>query len=82
MHHRGYDHCLPCTQNNTNQEKRIMSLVKALFEDILSEEAKQDFIKEVNDDIDIPIFTEKTEAKIIEALWNVVVGFFGKKLGL
>tara|TARA_R100001443_G_C3298179_1_gene164571 strand:+ start:141 stop:320 length:180 start_codon:yes stop_codon:yes gene_type:complete len=59
-----------------------MSLVKALFEDILSEEAKQDFIKEVNDDIDIPIFTEKTEAKIIEALWNVVVGFFGKKLGL
>ena len=82
MHHRSYDHCLPCTQNNTNQEKRIMSLVKALFEDILSEEAKQDFIKEVNDDIDIPIFTEKTEAKIIEALWNVVVGFFGKKLGL
>tara|TARA_R100000655_G_scaffold61910_1_gene100328 strand:- start:515 stop:694 length:180 start_codon:yes stop_codon:yes gene_type:complete len=59
-----------------------MSLVKALFEDILSEEAKQDFIKEINDDYDIPIFTEKTEAKIIEALWNVVVGFFGKKLGL
>jgi|TARA_R110002012_G_scaffold263145_1_gene445649 hypothetical protein len=59
-----------------------MSLVKALFKDILSEEAKQDFIKEVNDDIDIPIFTEKTEAKIIEALWNLVVGFFGKKLGL
>lgn len=59
-----------------------MSLVKALFNDILSEEAKQDFIKEVNDDIDIPIFTEKTEAKIIEALWNLVVGFFGKKLGL
>lgn len=59
-----------------------MSLVKALFNDILSEEAKQDFIKEINDDIDIPIFTEKTEAKIIEALWNLVVGFFGKKLGL
>ena len=59
-----------------------MSLVKALFKDILSEEAKQDFIKEINDDIDIPIFTEKTEAKIIEALWNLVVGFFGKKLGL
>jgi len=59
-----------------------MSLVKALFNDILSEEAKKDFIKEVNDDIDIPIFTEKTEAKIIEALWNLVVGFFGKKLGL
>lgn len=55
-----------------------MSLVKALFNDILSEEAKQDFIKEINDDIDIPIFTEKTEAKIIEALWNLVVGFFGK----
>ena len=59
-----------------------MSLVKALFSDILSEEAKQEFIKEVNDDIDIPIFTEKTEAKIIEALWNLVVGFFGKKLGI
>jgi len=39
---------------------------------LFAEERKVKLIKALNDNIDIPILTEKTEQKIFEAIWNSV----------
>jgi uncharacterized protein YneF (UPF0154 family) len=39
---------------------------------------KEKMIKALNDNIDIPIIGEKTERKIIEAIWNTVEDVFKK----
>lgn len=41
---------------------------------------KESMIKALNDNIDIPIIGEKTERKIIEAIWNTVEDVFKKVL--
>ena len=43
-----------------------------IVEYIFNEENKKKVIKELNDSINIPILNEKTEAKIFEAIWEVV----------
>jgi hypothetical protein len=39
---------------------------------------KEKMIQALNDNIDIPIIGEKTERKIIEAIWNTVEDVFKK----
>ena len=41
---------------------------------------KESMIKALNDNIDIPIIGEKTEKKIIEAIWNTVEDVFKEVL--
>ena len=45
---------------------------------IFNEETKAKVIKELNDNINIPILNEKTEAKIFEAIWDSVESILKK----
>ena len=49
-----------------------MDLKQMLVEYLFNEETKAKVIKELNDNINIPILNEKTEAKIFEAIWDSV----------
>ena len=39
---------------------------------MFSEETKQQVVQKLNENVDIPIISESTEEKIIEALWETV----------
>ena len=39
---------------------------------------KEQLLKALNENIDIPIIGEKTEAKILEAIWNTMEEVFKK----
>jgi len=39
---------------------------------IFNDEMKEKLIKKVNENIDIPFISEKTEAKILDAVWDSV----------
>ena len=45
---------------------------------LFSPENKEKLLKALNENIDIPIIGEKTEQKIIEAIWNTVEDVFKK----
>ena len=49
-----------------------MDLKQVIADTIFNEETKAKTIKQWNDDINIPILSEKTEAKIFEAIWDTV----------
>ena len=49
-----------------------MDLKQIIADTIFNEETKAKTIKQWNDDINIPILSEKTEAKIFEAIWDTV----------
>ena len=49
-----------------------------LVEYIFNDETKAKVIQELNDNINIPILNEKTEAKIFEAIWEAVEGILKK----
>ena len=49
-----------------------MDLKQVIANTIFNEETKAKTIKQWNDDINIPILSEKTEAKIFEAIWDSV----------
>jgi|MDTB01.2.fsa_nt_gb hypothetical protein len=49
-------------------------LTKDHFIELLkSKEFKQSLVKELNECVDIPIITEKTEKKIMNELYNIVL---------
>ena len=60
----------------------LKGLMGSLAEDLFSDENIDELIKEINEDIDIPLFNEKTEEKILLALWKLKKTFFFKKLGV
>lgn len=64
------------------EKQMIKGLMGSLAEDLFSDKNRDELIKEINDDIDIPIFSEKTEEKMLLALWNLMKRFFFKKLGV
>ena len=64
------------------EKQMIKGLMGSLAEDLFSDKNRDELIKEINDDVDIPIFSEKTEEKILLALWNLMKRFFFKKLGV
>ena len=39
---------------------------------IFNDEMKAKMIKKMNDNVDIPFISEKTEAKILDAIWDSV----------
>ena len=45
---------------------------------LFSPENKEKLLKALNENIDIPIIGEKTEAKILEAIWNTIEDIFKK----
>jgi len=64
------------------EKQMIKGLMGSLAEDLFSDKNRDELIKEINDDVDIPIFSEKTEEKILLALWKLMKTFFFKKLGV
>jgi hypothetical protein len=55
---------------------------KVVADYLLNEEVKKDLIDSVNKSVDVPIINEKTEAKILEAIWALFEIAIKKKLGL
>ena len=47
--------------------------LEALMEILNNEDFKEDFIKKVNKSVDVPIISEKTERKILNALYGLMV---------
>ena len=54
-----------------NSSKEI--ILDALIELLEEKEFKKDFVKKLNDSVDIPIINEKTEKKVIESLYKLMV---------
>ena len=50
----------------------MMNLQKVLIEYLFNEETKAQIIDGLNKNIDIPIINEKTERKILEAVYETV----------
>jgi hypothetical protein len=48
-----------------------MKIANLIIDHLCNEETKAEVIKELNKSIDIPIINEKTEAKILDALYGV-----------
>ena len=57
-----------------------MNLQELIADYLFSPESKEKLLKALNDNIDIPIIGEKTEAKIIRAIWDTVEEVFKKVL--
>jgi|TARA_R100001082_G_scaffold102248_1_gene72200 hypothetical protein len=55
---------------------------KIIAEYILDDEVKADLIASVNKSVNVPMINEKTEAKILEAIWELFEMAIKKKLGL
>jgi len=43
-----------------------------ISEYLFNDKTKAEVVKKLNENVDIPIINEKTEGKIIEALWETV----------
>ena len=51
----------------------MKDMIAALVaEKLFNEESRDKVVKALNDNINIPILNEKTEAKIFEAIWDSV----------
>ena len=48
---------------------------------LLDDEVKGDLISQLNKEIDIPFINEKTEEKLLNALWKIICAVISKKLG-
>ena len=48
-------------------------LLGSLVDLLKDKEFKKDFIRKLNANVDVPMFTEKTEEKVIKALYKLVV---------
>ena len=49
-----------------------MKLQKTFENLLFNEETKSNMVKALNDKVDLPFFSEKTEAKIFDAVYSVV----------
>ena len=49
-----------------------MEIQKMFMEYLFNEETKASIIKALNDEIDIPFINEKTEGKILDAVYSAV----------
>jgi len=57
-----------------------MSIQKLIAQYLFNEETKETLVKELNKNINIPIIGEKTEEKIIRAIWDTIEEVFKKML--
>jgi len=58
-----------------------MSLVDVVSSHLFNDATKEAIIKGLNDKIDIPIINEKTEEKVLTAIYDVVEDVMKKVLG-
>tara|TARA_R100000008_G_C3495833_1_gene121076 strand:- start:305 stop:484 length:180 start_codon:yes stop_codon:yes gene_type:complete len=49
-----------------------MQLQKMMLEYLFNDKTKDEIIKALNDKVDIPIINEKTEAKILESIYETI----------
>tara|TARA_R100001463_G_scaffold52536_8_gene103341 strand:- start:1444 stop:1617 length:174 start_codon:yes stop_codon:yes gene_type:complete len=56
-------------------------LMKMIADELLGDSTKDEIIDEINKNVDIPIISEKTERKILEALWMVIRNVLLKRIG-
>lgn len=52
-----------------------------IADELLGDSTKDEIIDEINKNVDIPIISEKTERKILEALWMVIRNVLLKRIG-
>ena len=55
-----------------------MNIQKLIADYLFNPSNKEELLKALNENIDIPIIGEKTEAKILEAVWNTIEEVFKK----
>ena len=55
-----------------------MNIQELIAEYLFNPSNKEELLKALNENIDIPIIGEKTEAKILEAIWNTIEEVFKK----
>lgn len=55
-------------------------LQKMIVDYIFNDEMKNKLIKEINDNVNIPIINEKTEAKVFEAIWESIEAVLKKAI--
>ena len=53
---------------------------KLIVEYLFNDETKAKLLKEINDNINIPIINEKTEAKVFEAIWESIEAILKKAI--
>ena len=56
--------------NNENLEEILIGHVIDLLE---KKDFKKKFIKELNDSVDVPIIDEKTEKKVLDAIYKLLL---------
>ena len=59
-----------------------LDIDKVVEEKIFSDEVKDKLVKKMNDAIDIPFISEKTEGKAIDSMVGVIFGVFRGVLGI
>ena len=59
-----------------------IDLDKHIEENVLSEETKDKMVKKLNEDINIPFISEKTEEKAIDAMLTIVFDVLRGVLGV
>ena len=57
-----------------------MNIQQLIADYLFNPDMREKLLKALNENIDIPIIGEKTEAKIIEAIWNTIEEVFKKIL--
>ena len=57
-----------------------MDLKNMIVDYIFNDEMKEKLIKKMNENVDIPVISEKTEAKILDAVWDSVEDVVKKAL--
>jgi len=55
-------------------------LKKDLVEEVFGEELQKEVVEALNKNIDIPFISEKTEAKVLNALYETVEGVIKKAI--
>ena len=50
------------------------SLKKDIMEEVFNEDLQKEVVKALNDNVDIPFLSEKTEEKMMNALYDTVEG--------
>ena len=57
-----------------------MMLQKMIVDYLFNDETKAKLLKEINENVNIPIINEKTEAKIFEAIWESIEAILKKAI--
>ena len=61
-----------------NSKKYLDEQFASLIETLKDESFKKELVKNINEDIDIPILSEKTEKKIIDKLYSLFINHVEK----